>query len=231
MNLQLHSTTHITPKDIWQTLPTFLCCIFYTKFALRSIPPALSAFYRYEQDFRGVMSNAWVWERAGRLVSFSLPFFQLVCFFSYTLFLPISLPVCFLSLSLSSLFSLALCLPDLYFTLPLLPRLLPETNSLATSCSPRKVDSLSVVPQQPNATSDREACYIINQKKPRGAVEDQIEESETERMRVRKREEREGGGVEGVSLSCWLLQCKLQRGTRTSSFKWICMTRHAWPYT
>lgn len=60
------------------------------------------------------------------------PTHMLSLFYSFS---PPSLPVCFLSLSLSLLFSLALSLPDLYFTLPLLPLLLPETNSLATSCS------------------------------------------------------------------------------------------------
>ena len=64
------------------------------------------------------------------------------------------------------------------------------------AASPRKVDNLPVVPQQPNATSDSEACYIIKQKQPRGAVEDRVVD-----MRDTARD-RESGGYESQTAGC-----------------------------
>lgn len=97
------------------------------------------------------------------------------------------------------------------------PSSLKPTPWQPVAASPRKVDNLRAVPQQPGATSDREASYIINQKQPRGAVEDGIGE-------VRERRSDRKGGV--LVPNCWLLQYKLQRGNSTSSFDWTCMSIH-----
>jgi len=99
----------------------FLSCISR---ALQSIPPALSVFLLLLLYF------------CYRYTRFDVQQFSVSCTPVPLSLLPLSLPVCFVSLSLSlSFFPLAPSLPDLYFTLPLLPRLLLETNSLATSCS------------------------------------------------------------------------------------------------
>lgn len=126
-------------------------------------------------------------------------FFSTLCFFSLLLFF--SLPPSH-SWSVSS-HSLCLC------CFPLLclcqtstlhsPSSLKPTPWQPVAASLRKVDNLPLVPQQPNATSDSEACYIINQKQPRGAVEDGIVDK---RESARDRElEREGGQVPNCSIN------------------------------
>lgn len=78
-----------------------------------------------------------------------------------------------------------------------------------------------MVPQQPNATSDSEACYIIKQKQPRGAVEVGIMDT-----RLRERESRGVLVLVVGDPKCWLQQNKLQMGNSLSSFDWTYMRIH-----
>lgn len=138
----------------------------------------------------------------------------LVCF-PHTPNSLLTLLVCFLSLSLFLPFSLTLSLCQTFalHSLFLLTSSLKPTPWQPVAASPRKVDSLSVVPQQPNATSDSEACCIINQKQPRGAGEEQI---------AGRRDRMRGSALQVPH--CWLLQCKLKRSNNTSTFDLPCMT-------
>ncbi len=108
----------------------------------------------------------------GWLVSLSLSFFpQLYAFSPLLLFSPShSWSVSSHSLCLCCFLLLCLCQTSTLHS-PSSPK---PTPWQPVAASPRKVDNLPVVPQQPSATSDREACYIINQKQPREAVEDGI---------------------------------------------------------
>lgn len=132
-----------------------------------------------------VMNNGFVSARAG------LPFFfyKLICFLSFTLFLPpLTLSLFPFTLFVFAVFSCCLCQTSTLHSPSSLASSLKPTPWQPVAASPRKVDSLSVVPQQPNATSDGEACYIINQKQPRGAVKDGIVD-----MREGERERETGG--------------------------------------
>lgn len=164
------------------------------------------------------MINSWVWGRAGLACLAQSAFFpQLICFLSFTLFLPLTLPVCFLSLSLSLLFSLALSLPDLYFTLPLLPLHLPETNSLATSCSVSQKGRVSLwCHSNPIQHQTVRHATLLTRNSQEGLLRT--------RSWTGRREWKREAAV--LVPNCWLCSINIRRETAFPA-----LTRHAWPYT
>lgn len=185
----------------------------------RHIPPALPGFYHYELNLCRVWWSAVEFEPGlAKLVLLSLHFFPNSYAFSLLLFFsPFhSQSVSSHSLCFYCFLLLCLCQTSTLHSPPL-PLLLPETNSLATSCSVSQKGRVSLwCHSNPIQHQTVRHATLLTRNSQEGLL----------RIRLwtgRRERKREAGVLVPI---CWLLQYKHQKRNCTSSFDWTCMTIH-----